>query len=63
LVAFADAGEVAHTAGEFTTAGIHFTFGPGIRLMIIPKQHLDVRLDYGISSDSHELYFSVLEAF
>ncbi len=63
LVAFADAGEVSPTLGGFTTSGIHYTFGPGLRLTIIPKQHLDVRLDYGIASDSHELYFSVLEAF
>ena len=63
FVAFADAGEVAHTLHGFTATGLHYSFGPGIRFLVIPKQKLGVRLDYGIGNDSHELYLSILEAF
>ena len=63
LVAFADAGEVAHTMGGFTMPGIHYTYGAGIRFTVIRKQRIGVCLDYGMASDAHELYLSIQEAF
>ena len=63
LALFADAGEVAGALDAFRFSGIHYSAGAGIRFVVIPEEHLGVRLDYGIGSDSSELYFSILEAF
>ncbi|HUI63831.1 MAG TPA: BamA/TamA family outer membrane protein [Bacteroidota bacterium] len=63
LALFADAGEVAGALDAFRYSGIHYSAGAGIRFVVIPEEHLGVRLDYGIGSDSSELYFSILEAF
>lgn len=63
LALFADAGEVAGAVDEVTLPGIHYSAGVGIRFVVIPEERLGVRLDFGIGSDSSELYFSILEAF
>jgi outer membrane protein assembly factor BamA len=63
LVVFGDAGEVAHTFGAFALNGLHYTYGGGVRFLVITRQRIGVRLDYGLASDSHELYLSINEAF
>ncbi len=60
---FAGAGEVGHVLSDFTWGGIHPSFGAGLRLLVIPAEHLNARLDYGIGTDSHGLYLAILEAF
>jgi hypothetical protein len=62
-VGFADIGEVAHSAGDFNLSGIKWTVGAGIRFIVSEAEHVVVRLDYGIGSDSSELYLFVNEAF
>ncbi|HEY3876716.1 MAG TPA: BamA/TamA family outer membrane protein [Candidatus Kapabacteria bacterium] len=61
--AFVGAGEVGHTLSNFTLNGIHPSYGLGLRLLVVKAEHLNARLDYGFGTDSHELYFSILEAF
>ena len=40
------------------------SYGAGIRFMVLPSQRLNVRLDYGRSSDGQDAwYLSVAEAF
>jgi len=34
-----------------------------LRLLVVPAEHLNARVDYGIGSDSKQIYFSILEAF
>ena len=60
---FAGAGEVGHTLADFTFHGIHPSFGVGLRLLVVPEEHLNARLDYGIGTDSKGLYLAILEAF
>ena len=56
-VVFADAGEVGHVLSDFTYGGIHPSAGIGLRLLVVPEEHLNARLDYGIGNDSKEIYF------
>jgi outer membrane protein assembly factor BamA len=63
LVAFGDVGQVGRTTDDFTWNGFKYSFGAGLRVLLIEDQRLGVRLDYGIGNDSSELYFSILEAF
>jgi outer membrane protein assembly factor BamA len=63
LVGFGDIGQVAGSVTGFKADAFRYSFGAGLRVMIIPEEHLGVRLDYGIGNDSQELYFSILEAF
>jgi outer membrane protein assembly factor BamA len=60
---FAGAGEVGHTLPDFTFRGIHASFGVGLRLLVVPAEHLNARVDYGIGSDSKGIYLAILEAF
>lgn len=60
---FADMGQVGAGLNDFSLPGFHYSYGGGIRFAIDPAARLNVRLDYGIGSDSQELYFSILEAF
>ena len=62
-VVFAGAGEVGHVLSDFTARGIHPSGGAGLRLLVVPAEHLSARLDYGIGTDSKGLYISIQEAF
>jgi outer membrane protein assembly factor BamA len=60
---FAGVGEVGHTLSDFSFRGVHPSFGAGLRLLVVPAEHLNARLDYGIGTDSKGLYLAILEAF
>jgi hypothetical protein len=62
-VIFGGAGEVAHELTDFSTGGLHTSYGLGLRVLVVPKEHINARVDYGIGHDSKQLYFSILEAF
>ncbi len=62
-VVFAGGGEVGHVISDFTTHGIHPSAGIGLRFLVVPEEHLNVRADYGVGADVKALYLSLLEAF
>lgn len=62
-VVFAGAGEVADRLASVSFRGVHPSFGAGLRLLVVPLEHINARVDYAIGSDSREIYFSILEAF
>jgi hypothetical protein len=62
-VIFGGAGEVGHELSDFSIGGLHPSYGVGLRLLVVPKEHINARVDYGIGQDSKQLYFSILEAF
>ncbi len=62
-VAFGGVGEVAHTLSDFSLSGLHSSYGIGLRVLVVPKERINARVDYGIGSDSRQIYFSILEAF
>jgi hypothetical protein len=48
---------------DFTTRGIHPSAGIGLRFLVVPDEHLNARVDYGIGTDAYAIYISILEAF
>ncbi len=62
-VAFAGAGQVGHVLSDFRMDAWRPAFGAGLRFLVVPSEHLNARVDYGIGTDSKEVYFSILEAF
>jgi hypothetical protein len=60
---FAGGGEVGHVLSNFSIQGIHPSAGIGLRFLVVPEQHLNVRIDYGIGADVKALYLSLMEAF
>jgi hypothetical protein len=63
LNAFAGMGEVARTFGDFTSSAIRPGAGVGARFTVSPKNHINLRVDYGIGRGSHAWYVGIGEAF
>ncbi|WP_317899601.1 BamA/TamA family outer membrane protein [Aurantibacillus circumpalustris] len=63
LAAFGGIGSVSHIANELFSNQIHYDYGIGLRIEINKKEHANLRIDYGITRDSHGLYIVFAEAF
>jgi outer membrane protein assembly factor BamA len=64
VVAFAGAGDVKDPITAEPEDSFVPSYGAGIRFMVLPSQRLNVRVDYGRSSDGEGAwYLSVAEAF
>ena len=65
-VGFVGAGQVAGRVGDLRLADMRYSVGAGLRILIIPSEKLNLRLDYafglGPSSDSN-FYLGIAEAF
>jgi outer membrane protein assembly factor BamA len=61
--AFLGAGEVAPTFGSFNTSNVRPGGGVGLRFAVAPKNHINLKVDYGIGQGSHGWYVGVGEAF
>lgn len=56
-------GEVMNKLTDFSTAGLKFSAGAGIRFMLEPKDRLTARLDIGFTPDSMGVYLLAGEAY
>jgi hemolysin activation/secretion protein len=63
LVAFAGAGQVAKTSGEYRMDKMLPSFGAGIRFRLTKRNKVNFRLDYAVGKDSHGIYMGVGEVF
>lgn len=63
VVAFAGAGEVASTFSDFSVSDTHPGGGAGLRFNLSPKNHINLRIDYGVGQGSHGWYVGIGEAF
>jgi hypothetical protein len=63
VVAFGGVGEVANTVNNFNINGLKYSAGGGIRFAIIPKEKLNIRLDYAFGQNSTGFYLYIMEAF
>lgn len=63
LAIFGGIGNVASQTKELLTNGIHYNYGMGIRIRVNKKENTNLRIDYGITKDSHGLYIVFAEAF
>jgi hypothetical protein len=62
-VAFVGAGEVASTFADFNFSNARPGGGAGMRFAVAPKNHINIRVDYGVGQGSHAWYVGVGEAF
>ena len=63
LVGFAGLGDVASNIQDFQLRYIKYSIGAGIRYKIIPKEDINVRLDFGLGRGSQTFYVNIAEAF
>jgi len=62
-VAFMGAGEVASTFGDLDTSSLKPGGGVGVRFAVAPKNHINIKADYGLGKGSHAWYLGIGEAF
>lgn len=63
-VVFAGAGDVGHTATDYSLNNLKYSYGGGIRFAVDKKEKLNIRLDYGLAGRGNNgLYFQLGEAF
>ena len=61
---FAGLGDVYTKINEVNASSIKYSFGGGVRYSIVPKDKLNIRVDYGYSSHYNRgLYFTIGECF
>jgi hypothetical protein len=62
-VVFLAAGDVNHHTDAHRFREIKYAAGLGLRFLLIPEEHVTLRLDFGFSPWGVEFYFQLLEAF
>ncbi len=62
-VAFAGAGAVAHTWGDFNDTQAEPGGGVGLRFVLAKRNHINLRFDYAWGNNSKASYVSLGEAF
>jgi outer membrane protein assembly factor BamA len=63
LVAFADTGQVAHDLDGFGADRFRFSYGAGLRILLIPQEGMNLRADFGFGEDESGFYLAFGEAF
>jgi outer membrane translocation and assembly module TamA len=61
--AFMGAGQVAPTFTSFTASNTRPGGGVGLRFTVAPKNHINIKVDYGLGQGSHAWYVGIGEAF
>lgn len=63
LVGFFSAGKVKESFSDLMEGAFNTAYGFGIRFVFDPREHINIRLDFGFGHDSNGIYFSIYEAF
>ncbi len=63
FITFAGVGQVAHNVSDFALNRFWFAGGGGLRFYWNAREHISLRLDYGIGNNSSGTYITVSEAF
>jgi len=63
VVGFAGAGEVVNQWDNFNLRNVKPNAGIGVRFKVVPKENLNLRIDYGIGRDASNFYIQLAEAF
>jgi len=63
LTLFAEAGEVAAEAADFSLEEIKPGIGAGVRFAVSPPSEAHIRFDVGLTPDSFGVYITLMEAF
>ena len=62
-VAFTSFGMVTDRFSNVKSDYIRPTGGFGLRFLLVPKDNLNIRIDYGFGNNTNEFYLTVGEAF
>lgn len=62
FVLFGSAGDVAEHLSSFQLRTMKFAYGAGIRFAFIPDDHINLRLDFGMTKHSNGMYITLNEA-
>lgn len=63
IVGFAGMGNVSPGIGDYRFSTTKTSFGMGVRYLALPKQNINVRVDFGFGTQVPGIYFNVREAF
>jgi len=63
VAVFGGVGSVAKELKDFPKNQIHYDYGVGLRIKINKKENTNLRLDYGVTKDTHGIYLIFAEAF
>lgn len=62
-VVFGGLGWVADSFSAFESNNTRYTFGAGLRILLQKRDHVNVRIDYGLGKNTSGVYITVGEAF
>ncbi|MEL7221623.1 MAG: BamA/TamA family outer membrane protein, partial [Bacteroidota bacterium] len=62
-VGFASLGSITPQWSDWEANFLRYTFGAGIRFMLLPEDKIRLRFDYGVGKNTSAFYFTVGEAF
>jgi hypothetical protein len=62
-VGFAGLGTVAPDAAAIFSSDLKYSVGIGFRYLILPKENINVRVDFGFGTQTPGFYLNVREAF
>ncbi len=60
---FTGIGAVSRQFSQLVRNELHYNYGAGLRIRVNKKDNSNVRIDYGLTKDSHGLYVVFAEAF
>lgn len=63
VVAFGAVGDVSDNLHNFDIWDSKYTVGAGLRVLVLPKDRVNIRIDYGIGKNTSGFYFGIAEAF
>jgi hypothetical protein len=62
-VAFAGLGQVSNDYTQWHLQQVKYSIGAGLRFAVLPKEKLNLRVDYGFGYKSQNFYLTVTESF
>lgn len=63
LAGFAGLGTVAPNLSSLPDSELRYSLGVGIRYLVLPKERVNIRVDFGFGTQNPGFYFNVREAF
>ena len=62
-VVFASVADVAEKIGELSLGNLKYTVGVGLRILVVPKEGTNIRLDYGFGKNTSGFYIMANEVY
>jgi len=63
VVGFVGFGDVASSFGNIDLSKTKSSIGLGVRYLVLPKERINIRIDFGFGTQHPGLYFNIREAF